>query len=180
MADYDIKNLPTILKRLDAIDPGLKRQLVKDAKLPARPVAQAVKDGIPDVQGLGLYGTLNSGRLGSNGKVRDNKTTIKYRTGYSRRSAVTALVSIRAESPLIQMLDLAKNVKVGGLTREYPYRGGTRRHRINGQARGLINQLPNRPSRFIWPAGEAKIPAANREIVKIVESYARKVNSEWR
>ena len=110
---------------------------------------------------------------------------------YKRKG--TSIVSIWAWSPALAMLDMAKNAGRGDgrSTREYPYSlspTGVRRHRVNGQGRGLLKaagksgklQRADRPSRIVWPAAWKAIPEVNAEMNKFIESEARRINAEMR
>jgi hypothetical protein len=69
-----------------------------------------------------------------------------------------------------------KGYKGSGLTREYPYKGGTRRHRVNGQGQAMIRGLGGSASRFVWPAADNKIPAVKAQIENILRDAYTKIN----
>jgi hypothetical protein len=109
---------------------------------------------------------------------------------YKRKG--TSIVSVWAWSPALAMLDMAKSVDSRQrMSRLYDYSGhpdGERRHRINGQGRGLLKaaakskslQRADRPSRIVWPAAWKAIPEVNADMNKFIESEARKINASMR
>lgn len=167
MADIVVSNIRELNRQLAAIEPQLKRQLVKDAKEFAKPVQQTVKSAIPTINQLPLSGMTGSGRMGANGGVKLGKVTTRFRASGSRNSAITSLVSVRVESPLIAMLEFAgkKNLVRRNRTRPYPYKGGTRTHAVTTQGKEMIARLSGKPARYAWPAAEKGIPMAERNIL---------------
>jgi hypothetical protein len=85
---------------------------------------------------------------------------------------------------------MGKGYKGSGVTREYSYKGGTRKHRVDGQGiknpkRGykyatqgnaLLANLGGSASRYVWPAAENKISAVRSEIEGILRDAYTKIN----
>lgn len=63
-----------------------------------------------------------------------------------------------------------------GLSREYTRNGKKTRHRLNGQGTALIRNLPNKASRFAYPAVEEKFPAIQTGILAMLDVTAAKLN----
>jgi hypothetical protein len=62
-------------------------------------------------------------------------------------------------------------------TREYPYKGGTRSHRNNGQGAALIRRVKKVGLfNFFYKAGEKQLPSIEREVKLTYESYSKRVN----
>jgi hypothetical protein len=62
-------------------------------------------------------------------------------------------------------------------TREYPYKGGTRSHRNNGQGAALIRIVKKTGLfNFFYKAGEEQLPSMEREVKLTYEKYSKLVN----
>jgi hypothetical protein len=165
------------LRELKTVDPELRKQFTKDAKRIAVPVQTAIKSALPTV--APLSGMYEPGRMGWDVGVPHDKTVVKFKGTRSREKAVTPLLSIWVMSPLIAMLDMAGKASRGrdsGRSREYDYRGGRRRHRINGQGRYMIDRLGRNPSRYVYPAGERARAAIENELKAIIDVVANRIN----
>jgi hypothetical protein len=172
---FDIKGL---LKDLEALEPGLKKQLVRDAKAEAKPIVTIIKSQIPTT--APLSGMANNGRVGWGVGKPANSVTVKFRSGRSRISAVTPLVSIWVNSPMTAIADVAGKGgmrKARKVTSEYAYKDGTREHRVTSQGRWMIRRLKERNlNNFIYPNVEDRLEDAQAEVKLVIERYAAKVN----
>lgn len=187
-----VKDIRNLQKRLKEIDPKLRTQLLRDAKKVAEPTVTAVKSAIGSV-------TPNSGMLrpgarlnwnnaidakGRSHKLMDVKP--QFRTSESGRSDTTSLVRVKVGNPAVTLADMGgrsgryrnAGYKGSGYTREYPYKGGSRRHKVNGQFRGVEDKIGGSPSRFVWPAAEKSLPAAREAIEKILRDAYTRINSK--
>lgn len=192
-----------LLKRLDSLDPKLRRTLQNEIKAIGRPIASQIKSKIPKPNSGYLHGTINRGRLGAlTGKVNNVEVNYKSSVGYGWQASITPLLRLQVAHPLAVIMDMGKRVNgdfpapqergrnrraktlgladgTANLTREYPYKGGTRRHRISRQARHLFDRIESRqnsPSRFLWPEFETMEPTARKEVMQIINRYAERVN----
>jgi len=172
---YDVKGL---LRDLEALEPGLKKQLMRDAKDVAKPIASIVKSQIPTT--APLSGMQGNGRVSWGAGKPANSVTIKFRSGRSRISAVTPLVSIWVNSPMTAIADVAGKGnmrKARKVTSEYSYKDGTREHRVTSQGRWMIRGLKERNlNNFIYPNVEDRLEDTQREIKLVIDRYAAKVN----
>ena len=178
------------IKEMQQMLAGLEKRLVfamqKEAKTIAKPGADQVKSAIPSVAPLtgkdGNSGMLNNGRLGWNSGVPANKVTVRYSVRRSKIAAVTSLVSIRVDSPVAAMIDVAgkgKNSNNGKQTRKFIKKGTMMTFTINGQGDAMIRALKSRNvTNFAWPAVEQEIPRMNAEIRLVLDKYAAIVNRE--
>lgn len=200
--DYSVTEIRELQRRLKSINPELRRQLVRDAKKAGEPAQSAIKSAIAQVTPLS---GMTRGRLNWNSSVdakgKAHKPTdvkLEFRTRSSGRSDTTSLVRIKVASPAVVMADMAgrsgnfmgKGYRGTGLTREYAYKGGTRRHRVDGngiknpnrpykyqrQGDSLLANLGGRASRYVWPAAESKIPAIKAEIETILKKAYSDIN----
>jgi hypothetical protein len=49
---------------------------------------------------------------------------------------------------------------------------------VNGQGQALIRNLPNKPSRFVYPAIERQLPAIRSGVASSIEQMAKTVNAK--
>ena len=181
MADviFDVKAL---IRDLNDIDPDLRKAMIREAKTEAKPMASKIKSVIPtDAPISGLSKVKNpTGRLAWGEGKPANSVSIRFRSGRSRRTAVTTLVGIWVTSPMTAIADTAGKGsmrKAVTVTREYPYKNGTRRHRVNGQGSSLVKNLKNVGlNNFVYPAVESQIPDTERQVKLVFERYAAMVN----
>jgi hypothetical protein len=179
MADIVYSNERELHRRLDAVDPELRKAMVRDAKLAAKPLQTGIKSAIPTVSPLS--GANNSGRLGYNVGKPANSVSVNYRTSRSKNRAITPLLRVKVNSPIVALMDYAGRKPKGQLksmTREYPYKGGTRKHRVNGQGDAMIDRLNSirRASRFAWPAAERTLPAIQAQVQGILDRASQRIN----
>jgi hypothetical protein len=172
---YDVKGL---IKDLQAVEPGLKKELVRDAKAIAKPIVSILKSQIPKT--APLSGMVHNGRLGWGVGWNANAVQVKFNSGRSRYTAVTPLVSIWVRSPMTAIADVAGKGgmrKAKRVTSEYWYKGGTRKHRVTSQGRWMIRGLKERNlNNFIYPNVEDRLEDAQSEVKLVIDRYSAKVN----
>ena len=172
---YDVKGL---LRDLEGLEPGLKKQLVRDSKAVAKPLIAIIKSQIPTT--APLSGMNHKGRTGWGVGKPANSVTVKFRSGRSRFTAVTALLSIWVNSPMTAIADVAGKGsmrKAKTITSSYHYKDGERRHRVTTQGRWMIVRLKERNlNNFVYPNVEDKLEDAQAEVKLIIDRYAAKVN----
>jgi len=172
---FDVKGL---IKDLEALEPGLKKQLVRDSKDVAKPIASVIKSTIPTV--APLSGMQGNGRVSWGAGKPANAVSVRFRTGRSRIRAVTPLVAIWITSPMTAIADVAGKGnmrKAKPVTREYDYKGGRRSHRVSSQGETMIRRLKSKGlNNFIYPQVEQTLPDAEREVKLVIDRYAAKVN----
>lgn len=187
-----VTDIRKLQKRLKEIDPKLRTQLLRDAKKVAVPTVEAVKSAISRVEpnsGMLRPGARLNWNNAIDGKGRSHKALdvkAQFRTSMSGRSTTTSLVNVKMGNPAVTLADMGgrsgRYMNAGyqgsGFTREYSYKGGTRRHRVNGQFKGIEGKIGGRPSRFIWPSAERSIPAAREAIEKILRDAYARINRE--
>jgi len=189
-----------VIKALNQIEPGLKKQMLKDMKDITKPVISEIKSVIPSTapfSGISEERTftqmtdrkLNNngdGRLSWTGGLYKNKVIApdnvipKFSASRSRKYAVTSLFGIWLRSPGVALVATAgKGSGRPGYsrTREYAYKGGTRSHRNNGQGAALIRRVKKVGLfNFFYKAGEQQLPSIEREVKLTYEKYSKRVN----
>jgi hypothetical protein len=189
-----------VLKALNQLEPGLKKQMLRDMKEITKPAISEIRSVIPStapMSGMSVprtstsmdnrnYNNNGEGRLSWTGGKYKNKVIApdnvipRFSSGRSRKAAVTSLFGIWLRSPGVAMVATAgKGSGRAGYatTREYPYKGGTRKHRNNGQGAALIRKVKNTGLyNFFYKAGEKQLPSMEREVKLTYEKYSKLVN----
>jgi hypothetical protein len=189
-----------VLKALNELEPDLKKHMLREMKSITKPTINEIRSVIPStapMSGMSVTRTSTSvegrdfnnnptGRLSWTGGKYKNKVISpdnvipRFSAGRSRRSAVTSLFGIWLRSPGVAMVATAG--KGSGrakyaTTREYPYKGGVRRHRNNGQGEALIRKVKATGLyNFFYKAGEATVPGMEGEVKLVWEKYSKKVS----
>lgn len=182
-----VTQIRAVQKRLKAIEPGLRAELIREAKKPAKPIADAIKKRLATIEPLsGMHrGRLNwYASKNSKGQVfKPDTVRVAFRTKSSGYSKITTLVSVRAMSPAVAFADMAgrsgryigAGYKGSGYTREYAWKNTRRRHRVTSQGEKLIANLGGGASRYVWPSVDAEgRESAIRVIDKVVDYYIKK------
>ena len=182
MADVVYSNVRELTRQLKAIEPALQKAMVKQIKTEIQPLATMVKSALPVTSPLS--GANTNGRLGFGVGKPSNSVSIRYRSGGSKRSAVTSLASVRVNNALTSVMDYAGKRGVttrSQTTRPYAYKGGTRTHRNNGQGQAMVDRLnqTRRPSRFAWPAAERALPMVQAKVQSVLESAAATISRSF-
>lgn len=177
-----------LVRELRKVDPKLLKEFRSEATNIARPVENKIKAGIRPVPPItGMYPKTAPGRTTWGAFIPRDKTKIKADTRIRKQGK--SIVSVWAYSPAVAIADQAR---VGGrgdgkLTREYKYSPsptGTRRHRVNGQGKGMVKALEKShfvarrsPSRIVWPAGEKAVPAVQAKMMDLIEKQSKEINA---
>lgn len=176
---YDARGL---IKDLEAIQPGIKKELKKAAAEEAEPSLSAVRNAIkldPPLSGMGKDKNLR-GRLAWGQRVPANKVTFGISITGRKKTAITPLFKLVVSSPMTAIADVAgkgSGVPRSDRTKEYRYRGGTRTHKVSTQGRSMIYNLRMRNrSNFVYPAVEKSLPMTERKLKLVLDRYAAKVN----
>lgn len=183
---YDVKGL---IKDLNTLEPDLKKQMVREAKDIAKPIAYNIKSVIPTTAPLSGMSLKNNpgGRLAWGGsttakgnRIPANQVSVRFRSGRSRTRAITPLLSIWVTSPMTAIADIAGKGsmrKAKKVTSEYAYKGKTRTHRVTSQGRIMVARLRERNQNdFVYLAVGDSIDDAEVQVKLVLNKYAKKVN----
>lgn len=185
MSKEVVFNVRAITKALNELEPGLKKQMVREFKTIARPMANDISAEVRSITPLSGM-TEGAGRLNwNNGRykntaMRSDNVLIRYRQNRSRRSKVTSLVSIWLRSPMPAIVGVAG--KGSGVPRrtetlEYDWKGMRRRHRVTTQGRTLIAQTRSQGwFNYFYKSAESKLPDTERQVKLIWEKYSSMVS----
>ena len=176
---YDVRGL---IRELNALEPGMKNAMIREAKAEAKPIVSIIKQVIPTKPALSGMSKANNptGRLAWGAGKPAKSVTVKFRSSRSTRAAITPLVSVWVNSPIVAIADVAGKGamrKAKKITSEYAYKDGTRRHKVTTQGQTMIRVLRQRNlNNFIYPNVEDTLDDVSKEVKLVIERYARKVN----
>ena len=178
--EYSVTDIRELQKRLRAIEPSLRTELVREAKAIAKPLESDIKTAIGTVQPLS--GMLkDQGRLGWGVGVPANKTLVQWRTAGGGKSLTTSLVRVKVQSPAVGLVDMAgRSGRYVGTGRKNDNSSSSLQRRNHSPAKGqaLIRSLNQRvggaASRVVWPAAEKSLPDVRAAIeAALRKAYAR-------
>ena len=182
--DFSVQDIRELQKRLKAIEPRLRTELVRDVKRIARPMESDIKSNIPSVAPLSGMGK-DRGRLGWGVGVPANKTLIQFRTSAGGKSLTTSLVRIKVSSPATVLADMAGRSGrfVGeGRRNDNATRGEKRRNSSPAKGAKFIGSLNralgSRASRMVWPAAEKSRDAVRVAIESVLRQAYNRINQK--
>lgn len=185
-----------MVKVLQQTEPELWKQLRKDIRLIAAPAVSSIKSQVPTV--APLSGMNGRGRTAWS-PVRVTVSVTPMQRSRALGSTTANLAAIMSKGASGQGLVIADMAGRGGgrtrkpVTREYPYKGGTRRHRVDGngvkkpghvysgygrQGGAMIANLHKEPSRYVYPAIERKLPEIREQVAQSFERTAKIINAK--
>jgi hypothetical protein len=181
-----------VIKGLNQIEPGLKKQMLRDMKFISKDMVSEIKNEISPISPFGSVNhTEGRGRLSWNygtykktgAVIKPNNVIASFKSGRSLRYATTSLFAILIRNPMVA---LAANAGKGsGLprysdTKEYDWRGTRRRHRNNGQGQRLINKVRSAGyANFHYKAAEENLPDVERKIILVWDKYSKIVTRKY-
>lgn len=176
VGDFSVLEVREIQKRLKAIEPRLRTELVREVKSIAKPLESDIKAAIPSVAPLSGM-AKDRGRLGWGVGVAPNKTQIQFRTSAGGKSLTTSLVRVKVSSPATVLADMAgRSGRFVGQGRRNDNASASEKRRNASPAKGakfiesLNAALGHGASRMAWPAAEK-----SRDAVRVaIEAALRK------
>jgi len=187
MAEEVVFNVRKITKALDELEPGLKKQMVRDFKKIAKPMATDISSEIKSISPLSGF-TSGDGRFNwehgvyKRTRISPENTLIRYRQNRSRRAKITSLVSIWVRNPMAALIGSAgkgSGVPRRAVTKEYSWGTQTRKHKLNGQGQALIGQVRSRGwFNYFYRSAEKKMSGVEAEVKLVWEKYSSKVSKE--
>jgi hypothetical protein len=187
--DILVTDVRTLQKKLKAIDPDLRKQLMRDAKNVGKRAESKIKSAIPTISPLRASNSV--GRLSWNRQVNGkgqmlaaNKTAVQFRTSGSGNAVKTSLVSVKVLAPMTVIADIAgrsgramdQGYKNSGYSRDFMRNGVMVRMRLNGQGAGMVKKLGSGASRYAWPALIQDKPMLEYEVRAIINKYTSIAN----
>jgi hypothetical protein len=164
----DSYGLQDALKKMQKIDPALRRAVLKDIKLAAQPLVTAINNRIPAQ--APLKGMNHSGRTGWKNvkKVQVSLNTRKPRGKFAGNEQI-AVVRIVTKGAPVAIVDMAG--KAGGTSsrREAKY-----------QRPKFASALGGSPSRFVWKDVESMIGAAEKALTPIIQKVMDDASKDFK
>jgi len=183
---YGVKETIALMR---TVQPEMLKQLRKDIRKIANPAVTAIKSTVPSVSpfaGRSKDGMSHNGKTAWSGVAVSVSVTSGQRSrGFASTTAnLAAIVSTGKNKQfgfnIVDMAGKSNKIRSGGRTRPYQRNGVTRTHALNGQGAGLISNLPKRPSRYVYPAIESKLPAIYSEVAVAIEVASKTINGKIR
>lgn len=191
MADviYDAK---TIIRGLNAIEPGLKKAMVKEMKFISKDMVKSIKNEISPISPFGTpKHTEGRGRLSweygkfkkTGAVMKPNNVLARFSTSRSLRFKTTSLFSVWIRNPMVALAATAgkgSGTPRYAVTREYEWRGTRRTHRNTRQGQILINKVRRSGYyNFHYDTAEQQIPDVEQKIVLVWNRYAQIITKRY-
>lgn len=180
--DFSVQDIRELQKRLKAIEPRLRTELVRDVKRIARPLESDIKANIPSIAPLSGM-AKDRGRLGWGVGVPANKTLIQFRTSGGGKSLTTSLVRVKVSSPATVLADMAgRSGRYVGEGRRNDNASASEKRRNSSPAKGakfiesLNRALGSGASRMAWPAAEKSRDAVRVAIEQVLRQAYDRIN----
>ena len=182
---YGVKETIALMRQ---VQPEMLTQLRKDIRKIANPAVTAIKSTTPSVSpfaGRTKDGMSHNGKTAWSGvSVSVSITPGQRSKGFASTTAnLAAIVSTGKNKQfgfnIVDMAGKTGKIRSGGRTRPYQRNGKTMTHALNGQGAGL-NTLPKKPSRYVYPAIESKLPAIYAEVANSIEVASQIINGKIR
>ena len=184
-----IKDAKGTLKAIRELHPELRKQLTRDLKEVSKPMVEGmklrIKELAPPVGSLDHSGRTNweNGKYKS-GTIKPDNVIAKLSSGRSRRTAVTSLFAVWVRSPMVSIIGVigkGSMVSRRAVTREYEWRGTTRRHKNNGQGEKLLSFVNNHGERnWFYREAEKTMPLVERQVKLTWDKYSKIVSGKLR
>ena len=188
-----------MLQLLDAVQPGSITALRKEIREIAEPAVSAIRANLPSsspLSGMNHYGRT---------RFAGAKVSAQLLLGRAINTNTISLVRLQVESPGdavgLEIADMAgRKTMMHGPALPYEYKGIGRRggsgrqsptksrsvvrrgqtatfqYRINGQGKGMTDNLGGVPSRYIYPALAGKVDNMAADMMKTIDKYSEKIN----
>ncbi len=183
--DFSVRDVRELQKRLKAIEPRLRTELMRDVKKVAKPLESDIKASIPSVAPLSGM-AKDKGRLGWGNGVSPQKTLIQFRTGGSGgKSLTTSLVRVKVSSPGTVLADMAgRSGRFVGEGRRNDNATPSLKKRNASPAKGaafvrsLNTAMGHGASRMVWPAADRSRDMVRISIETVLRVAYNKINQK--
>lgn len=180
----DGKELRQFVKTLEAFEPGLRRQFVKDIKSEIKPLADTIASNIPR---LGIPNSVRG--FGHKGRTSWSRVRASvYATPGGGRSGSVARIEVYGQGEFKAALKIAD---LAGTKNQYNNgsmsKGGPNAlpYTINGQGEALVSRLDEisklsaggKGGRFVWKNFIGQRRRMLNIGLKIIDRYAERVNA---
>jgi len=184
-----IEDAKGTLKALRELHPELRKQLTRDLKEVSKPMVEGmklrIKELAPPVGSLDHSGRTNwdNGKYRS-ANIKPDNVIAKLSSGRSRKTAITSLFAVWVRSPMASIIGVigkGSMVPRRAVTREYEWRGTTRRHKNNGQGEKLLSFVDKNDERnWFYREAEKTMPNVERQVKLTWDKYSKIVSGKLR
>lgn len=174
------------IRTLKTLEPELLKQSRKDLRVAAEPMAQSIRDYIPNEPPL--RGMNHNGRTSwKPGNIKISIKTDFSKRAFTREQALVKVVVGGKKGTVgtagLQIADMAgrANKVRKGKTRQYTRAGATVSHRLNGQGKAMIDYLNanwGRASRFVWRAAELHRTTVQASVLTSLDKISKEFNNK--
>lgn len=177
---YGVEDTIATLRKLE---PELYKQAVKDMKVAAEPIAQSIRDYIPNDPPL--RGFRHKGRTSWNRSAIKVKVSVSFAKKTIQNEKPLVKIIVNGKTPgmaglfIADMAGKRNKISRSGSTRTYIRRGKERTHRHNGQGESMIDYLNGfwgTASRFVWRAANLHRDKAQISIIATVDKISKDFN----
>jgi hypothetical protein len=172
----DIEGVKEALKALQEVQPTLVKALRQKAMDAGRHIEVQISLDRPTISDVGS-GWDHKGRSSLNQPLE-----FKRKLGGNPKPGGRSipLLKIQVLTPAIAIIEFAgKPGSFNRKPRSRAYRGRPQGHLLNDQGKFMVARLNKggkQPGRYIWPAAEKALPAAQREALEAVKDIMNKAN----
>jgi|688.fasta_scaffold77048_7 hypothetical protein len=172
----DIYGVKEALQALQQIAPDLAKELRKRAVDSARHIEVQISLDRPTVADVGS-GWAHRGRTAIDAPLEFKR---KFGGRIHKDGRKSPLLKIQVLTPGIAIAEFAGDTGIyNRKPRSRAYRGRPQGHALNDQGRFMAARLSaggREPGRYIWPAAEKALPAAQAEAFKAVQDVMEAAN----
>ena len=179
---YGVKEAVKILQQFEPEALNLMRREIRQIANPAVMEIKSITPKVSPFANRSKDGMSHTGRTAwSAVSVRVAITPKQKSRKFGSTTANLATINSNGSNKqfgfnIADMAGKANNVRYGGMTRVYRYKDTIRQHEVNGQGRSFIENLPGRPSRYVYKAIESKLPQIYAEVAEVIEKAITTAN----
>ena len=186
MQKVQVYGVEDTIRKLQLFQPELIKESRKDLRVAAEPIAQSIRDYIPNE--APMTGFKHNGRTSwQPSNVKTSVRTDFSKRAFKREESLVKVVVGGKKGTIgaagLQIADMAgrrNKVRTSGTTRKYMRQGVERQHRINpNSARNMIGYLNanfSTPSRFVWRAAMLHVPRVQASVMGTLDKLMKETN----
>jgi len=199
-ATISAKDIRDLKRRLNEIQPDLRKKFVSKIKQIGTETAKPIKSAIRQVKPLSGMKSHLGATSWTSGKKAPDSTTVRSKLSSGGRSLTTSLLSVRLNSAAVSIFDMAgrsgrsvgqgkrnsgltpvvRRTASGGLVayaRRTPAEAGQKFIANLNAAAGVIKRGA---SRIAWPSVEKELPQIEGKVDGVISEYYREANRKFR
>lgn len=169
--EVDARALEKAVERMQKFEPAMRKQLVKDIKVPMKRALPDVVNAVPSQPPIGRTTPLQSGVARNWGSVKGLiRTYPNAKPG--RAIALMGVDGVGAEmAKYLMMTETAGSRNPGGLSR----RGKSFINALNN-----VSRMNGRGGRFVWKEWLQVRPQIRSDVINILDRYIKRFNKRGR